>query len=140
VPIPPFHLAIPVRDLSRARAFYGGLLGCREGRSSARWVDFDFFGHQLVAQLCEGCAAPPSATNDVDGHAVPVSHFGVVLDWEEFRQLERRLRDLDVGFRIEPYLRFEGRPGEQRTMFLDDPSGNVLEFKAFRDIGRLFAK
>jgi len=140
MPIPPFHLALPVRDLAEARRFYGGLLGCPEGRSSDRWVDFDFFGHQLVAQLAEAHDPRGLPTNEVDGHAVPVHHFGVVLDPSAFRELERRLRERGVSFRIEPYVRFAGKPGEQRTMFLDDPSGNALEFKAFADRGRLFAK
>jgi len=139
MPACPFHLAIPVRDLTEARAFYGGLLGCPEGRSSAQWVDFDFFGHQLVAHLSPD-EAGPARTNEVDGDAVPVRHFGVVLPWEELPALERRLKDRGVAFLIEPHVRFRGAPGEQATMFLLDPSGNALEFKAFRDPSRLFAK
>ncbi len=134
----PFHLAFPVRDLAEARAFYGGVLGCPEGRSSPSWVDFDFFGHQVVAHLSRGPAV--TAANEVDGDNVPVRHFGVVLPWDEFPRMAARLRDRGVKFLIEPRIRFEGQPGEQATMFLLDPSGNALEFKAFKDLGRLFAK
>jgi extradiol dioxygenase family protein len=134
--LPPFHLAFPVHDLAQARAFYGDLLGCREGRSDERWVDFDFFGHQVVAHLSESTA--PSDFNPVDGHDVPVPHFGAVLDWETWHALADRLRAASVAFVIEPYLRFEGLPGEQATMFLLDPSGNALEFKAFKDPSQLF--
>jgi len=134
----PFHLAFPVRDLAEARTFYGGLLGCPEGRSSERWVDFDFFGHQIVAHLSPGGGADP--TNEVDGEAIPVRHFGVVLPWEEYEAMGRRLRERGVAFLVEPRIRFQGKPGEQATMFVLDPSGNALEFKAFRDPGRLFAK
>ena len=138
----PFHLAIRVRDLGRARAFYGGLLGCAEGRSSDAWVDFDFFGHQLVCHVVAsvGTTPPESAGNPVDGHDVPVPHFGLVLEMEAWEALARRLRAAGVDFVIAPQLRFRGQPGEQATMFLLDPSGNALEFKAFRDIaGQLFA-
>jgi extradiol dioxygenase family protein len=142
----PFHLAFAVDDLARARQFYGGLLGCPEGRSSAEWVDFDFFGHQIVAHL-----APPRPAalggpgkgdhhNAVDGHEVPVPHFGVVLPWEAFHALAERLRAGGVRFVIEPCVRFAGQVGEQATMFFRDPAGNALEFKAFRDIGQLFAR
>jgi uncharacterized protein len=134
----PFHLAFPVRDLEEARAFYGGLLGCPEGRSSESWVDFDFFGHQIVAHLSPGGGADP--TNEVDGEEIPVRHFGVVLPWEEFPAMERRLRGKGVRFLVEPTIRFKGKPGEQATMFVKDPSGNALEFKAFKDPKRLFAK
>ncbi len=134
----PFHLAFPVKDLAEARAFYGGVLGCAEGRSSASWVDVDFFGHQVVAHLSRGPAV--TAANEVDGDNVPVRHFGVVLPWDEFPRMAARLRDRGVKFLIEPRIRFEGKPGEQATMFLLDPSGNALEFKAFKDLGRLFAK
>jgi len=134
----PFHLAFPVRDLAEARAFYGGLLGCPEGRSSESWVDFDFFGHQVVAHLSPGGGT--EATNEVDGEQIPVRHFGVVLPWEEFPAMEQRLRERGVAFLVEPTIRFKGKPGEQATMFLRDPSGNALEFKAFKDPGRLFAK
>lgn len=137
-PVNPFHLAFPVHDLEQARAFYGGVLGCAEGRSSDEWIDFDFFGHQLVAHL-----APRSGEvhrNPVDGHEVPVPHFGVVLDWDDFHALAGRIRDAGIRFEIEPYIRFQGKVGEQATMFFHDGSGNALEFKAFRDIGQLFAK
>jgi hypothetical protein len=135
---PLFHLAIPVDDLAAARAFYGGLLGCREGRSAETWVDFDFFGHQVVAHL-----APDEAghrqTSAVDGRQVPVRHFGVILAMHQWRALAERLTAAGVGFVIEPYVRFRGEPGEQATMFLLDPAGNALEFKAFADLGRVFA-
>lgn len=137
--IPPFHLAFPVHDLAAARTFYGGLLGCREGRSSAQWVDFDFYGHQIVAHLASGQEKQP-ATNQVDGKDVPVRHFGVVLQWEEWQALVDRLRRARTRFVLEPGIRFAGQAGEQATMFLLDPSGNALEFKAFRDPSRLFAK
>ena len=134
----PFHLAIPVSDLDEARRFYAGVLGCAEGRSSDRWVDFDFCGHQLVVHLDSSGQDLKEATNDVDGKAVPLRHFGVVLEWERFPEVERRLRDAGVEFVIDSYVRFEGLPGEQATMFLTDPSGNALEFKSFRDPGALF--
>lgn len=136
--IAPFHLAFPVHDLAAARRFYGGLLGCPEGRSSAEWIDFDLFGHQIVAHL-----APPKAAdhhNEVDGHDVPVPHFGVVLDWGQFQTFAERLKAEGVRFVIEPYIRFAGLAGEQATMFFRDPSGNALEFKAFKDRSQLFAK
>ncbi len=135
----PFHLAFPVHDLAAARAFYGELLGCREGRSSDRWVDFDFFGHQLVAHLAEGCK-PEKFGNTVDGHDVPVPHFGIVLGWGQWEDLAAQLRDANTPFVIQPGIRFQGQAGEQATMFLLDPSGNALEFKAFRDPDQLFAK
>lgn len=136
----PFHLAIPVHSLPEARAFYGRLLGCAEGRSSGEWVDFDFFGHQLVCHLAES-AGRNTASNPVDGHDVPVPHFGMVLEMPDWDTLARRLKAAGVRFVIEPHLRFPGQPGEQATMFLLDPSGNALEFKAFKDIaGQLFAK
>jgi len=137
--IPPFHLAFPVHDLQQARAFYGDLLGCREGRSSEHWVDFDFYGHQVVAHLSAAEAHAP-ATNQVDCKAVPVRHFGVVLPWNEWHQLADRLRQAGARFVIEPGIRFAGQVGEQATMFLLDPSGNAIEFKTFRDLNRLFAK
>ncbi len=140
----PFHLAIEVRDLSEARAFYGGILDCDEGRSSDRWVDFDFFGHQLVCHLspvAAGEAVPTERSNPVDGHDVPLPHFGVVLAMNDWKLLAERLRASGVDFVIEPYMRFKGQPGEQATMFLRDPSGNALEFKAFEDRDtQLFAK
>ena len=134
----PFHLAFPVHDLDAARRFYGGLLGCPEGRSSAEWIDFDLHGHQIVAHLAPGRAADHH--NPVDGHDVPVPHFGVVLDWDDFHAFAERLRAGGVRFVIEPYIRFAGQVGEQATMFFRDPSGNALEFKSFRDRSQLFAK
>lgn len=136
---PRFHLAFPVRNLAEARAFYGELLGCPEGRSSAEWVDFDFFGHQIVAHL-SAANAEPQAHNAVDGEAVPVRHFGVILSLPEWEILAAKLKAHGVGFIIEPQIRFKGKPGEQATMFLTDPSGNALEFKAFADERMIFAK
>lgn len=136
---PRFHLALPVTDLDDTLRFYTEILGCATGRSSERWVDLDFFGHQLVLHQVEPQDHPATATNAVDGHAVPASHFGPVLDWDDFHVMAERLRSAGVGFVIEPYLRFEGCKGEQATMFIADPSGNHLEFKAFKDIGMLFA-
>jgi extradiol dioxygenase family protein len=139
LPVPePFHLAIPVHDLDAARGFYGELFGCTEGRSSGAWVDFDFFGHQLVAHLDPG--RRPLHYNEVDRKDVPVPHFGVVLSWEAWHTLAARLREARVRFEIEPGVRFRGEVGEQATLFLFDPSGNALEFKAFRDPAKLFAK
>lgn len=134
----PFHLAIPVHDLAAARRFYGEVFGCPEGRSSQAWVDFDFFGHQLVAHLDPD--RPRLHFNDVDGKDVPVPHFGVVLEWNEWHALASRLSAAGMRFVIEPGIRFRGEVGEQATMFLLDPSGNALEFKAFQDPSRLFAK
>lgn len=134
----PFHLAIPVHDLEAARRFYGGLFGCPEGRSAEHWVDFDFFGHQLVAHLDP--SSRPLQYNEVDGKNVPVPHFGVVLEWDAWHELARRLEQAGQRFVIEPGIRFRGQVGEQATMFLLDPSGNALEFKAFKDPSRLFAK
>jgi uncharacterized protein len=137
----PFHLAIRVHDLASTRAFYGGLLACPEGRSSADWVDFDFFGHQLVCHVVGGGGDEAAARNPVDGHDVPVPHFGMVLEMPDWEALAARLQKAGVAFVIEPHLRFKGQPGEQATMFLTDPSGNALEFKSFRDIaGQLFAR
>lgn len=138
--IPPFHLAFPVHDLAAARDFYGGLLQCPEGRSDDRWVDFNLFGHQIVAHLTSDAEARNRHHNPVDGHDVPVPHFGVVLDRPTWDALAERLRAADVSFVIEPCVRFRGQPGEQATMFLLDPSGNALEFKAFRDPDELFRK
>jgi extradiol dioxygenase family protein len=138
--IQPFHLAIPVADLAEARRFYGGLLGCPEGRSSAEWVDFDFFGHQLVVHLDHSGDARRPIHNAVDGKDVPVPHFGVVLEWQQWHDLADKLRAAGTHFGIEPGIRFEGQVGMQVTMFFQDPSGNALEFKAFRDISQLFAK
>jgi extradiol dioxygenase family protein len=134
-----FHLAFPVRDLASTRAFYGGLLGCAEGRSAADWVDFDFFGHQLSAHVLPA-ACRASEAHDVDGDDVPVRHFGLVLPWSEWHALRDRLIARGTPFRIEPHVRFAGQPGEQATLFLDDPSGNVLEFKSFQDPSRVFAR
>ncbi|QJQ98424.1 VOC family protein [Halomonas sp. PGE1] len=137
----PFHLAIPVHDLPAARAFYGEVFGLEEGRSSEQWVDFDFFGHQLVIHEHPKMPYQEQAnTNAVDGHDVPVPHFGVVLGWEEWESLAERLRARGTEFVIEPYVRFKGQVGEQATMFLLDPCGNALEFKAFKDMSQLFAK
>ncbi|VWC47785.1 glyoxalase [Burkholderia lata] len=137
----PFHLAIPVYDLPAARDFYGRVFGLAEGRSSAQWVDFDFYGHQLVIHEHPKTVSQEGAhTNAVDGHDVPVPHFGIVLDWPSWEALAERLKSFGVTFAIEPYVRFQGQVGEQATMFLFDPCGNALEFKAFRDIGQLFAK
>ena len=134
---PRFHLAFPVRDLAEARRFYGDLLGCPEGRSSPEWVDFDFYGHQIVAHLCEPGAE--SATNEVDGESVPVRHFGVILEMPAWDTLTRKLRAAGVSFIIEPQIRFKGLPGEQATCFFLDPSGNALELKAFADDSMVFA-
>ncbi len=138
-PMSPFHLAFPVHDLALARKFYGEVLGCPEGRSSEEWIDFNFYGHQIVAHLA------PSETgiaqlNAVDGHGVPVRHFGIVLPMAEWESMAARLKAQGIEFVIEPYIRFKGQPGEQATMFFVDPSGNALELKAFGDITRLFAK
>ncbi|HEY1144543.1 MAG TPA: VOC family protein [Sphingomicrobium sp.] len=137
--LPPFHLAFPVDDLAAARRFYGELLGCPEGRSADEWIDFDLHGHQIVAHLAPQ-SAPRRATNEVDGEHVPVPHFGVVLPMEDWKRLAERLKAAGVEFVIEPGIRFEGQPGEQATMFLLDPAGNALEFKAMADHTKLFAK
>jgi extradiol dioxygenase family protein len=137
--IPRFHLAFPVRDLAEARAFYGGLLGCPEGRSSAEWVDFDFYGHQIVAHLSPD-EAGHKATSPVDGHDVPVRHFGAILTLPQWEALSQKLKAAGTKFVIEPNIRFKGQPGEQATMFFLDPSGNALEFKAFADDSMVFAK
>lgn len=137
----PFHLAIPVYDLAAARHFYGEVFGLEEGRSSDHWVDFNFFGHQLVIHELPKTASQESAhTNAVDGHDVPVPHFGVVLGWDDWQALAERLQARETKFVLEPHIRFKGQVGEQATLFLFDPCGNALEFKAFRDIGQLFAK
>jgi len=135
----PFHLAFPVDSLEQARAFYGALLGCPEGRSSPDWVDFDLYGHQIVAHLAPG-AARGGPASVVDGDSVPVRHFGVVLPMREWEALAVKLRAAGTRFVIEPHVRFKGEPGEQATMFFLDPCGNALEFKAFHDLGQLFAK
>jgi extradiol dioxygenase family protein len=136
---PPFHLAFPVDDLDAARAFYGGLLGCAEGRNSDHWIDFDFRGHQIVAHLSPD-AVRARASNPVDGEEVPVPHFGLVLGMDEWRSLADRLSGAGVKFVIEPTVRFAGQPGEQATMFFYDPAGNALEFKAMANPANLFAK
>jgi extradiol dioxygenase family protein len=136
----PFHLAIPVSDLGETRTFYRDIIGCKEGRSDTHWVDLDFYGHQLVLHMDENRTKPSVDTsNEVDGHSVPIPHFGVVLKWDDWHQLADRLKTTGIKFGIEPYIRFEGQPGEQATMFFYDPSGNALEFKSFRDLGNLFA-
>ena len=146
----PFHLAFPVHDLAAARRFWGGVMGCREGRSSDSWIDFDFFGHQIVAH-CVGdtgvgeagvgdAGGADAGTNPVDGHGVPVPHFGIVLELADWQALADRLTAAGTKFEIEPYIRFKGKPGEQATMFFRDPSGNAIEMKAFADLGQLFAK
>ena len=135
--LPHFHLAFPVHDLEAARDFYTQILGCGTGRESERWIDFNFFGHQLLAHL-----APPEsgiATNAVDDKSVPVRHFGVILEWSEWEILADKLRNAGVHFDIEPGIRFRGQVGEQATMFLRDPSGNALEFKSFRNMEQIFA-
>jgi uncharacterized protein len=139
--IAPFHLAFPVNDLDAARAFYGGLLGCPEGRASeGEWIDFNLYGHQIVAHYAPQECAGPAVTNQVDGDAVPVKHFGVVLPMAQWQALAERLRAAGTRFIVEPHVRFKGMAGEQATMFFLDPAGNALEFKAFADIGQLFAK
>jgi len=138
VSLRPFHLAFPVDDLAAARRFYGGLLGCPEGRSAEHWVDFNLHGHQIVAHLAPD-AAPRRGANAVDGEHVPVPHFGIVLPMDEWQALAQRLNAADVEFIIEPTIRFAGEPGEQATMFLLDPAGNALEFKAMADPSKLFA-
>lgn len=134
----PFHLAFPVHDLSAARSFYGDLIGCPEGRSSDHWIDFDFYGHQIVAHL-DPAAKPVAVYNNVDGDAVPVPHFGIVLTMDQFHSLASRLKEAGIHFVVEPHVRFAGQVGEQATMFFLDPSGNALEFKAFGDDADLFA-
>ena len=137
--ISPFHIAFPVNDLGAARTFYAEVLGCQEGRSSDQWIDFNLYGHQIVAHYKENETATKEACNEVDGHNVPVPHFGVVLPWDDWQQLAERLKANDIKFEIEPYVRFAGEVGEQATMFFRDPAGNALEFKAFKDPAQLFA-
>ncbi|QAY93316.1 MULTISPECIES: VOC family protein [Pseudomonas] len=137
----PFHLAIPVYNLAGARTFYGEVFGLEEGRSSTQWVDFNFYGHQLVIHEHPKTASQESVhSNPVDGHDVPVPHFGIILGWEQWEALAERLKSFGTEFVIEPYIRFKGQVGEQATMFLFDPCGNALEFKAFKDMSQLFAK
>ncbi len=137
MPSVPFHLAFPVRDIEATRAFYVDVLGCRVGRSAERWIDFDFYGHQISAHLTGAFEAP--TTNEVDGDAVPARHFGAVLPWDDWHALRDRLREASVRFLIEPHIRFVGEPGEQATMFILDPSDNAIELKSFRDAAQLFA-
>lgn len=134
----PFHLAFPIKNIEETRQFYGELLGCAIGRSTDRWIDFNFFGHQLSAHI-KPEELDTAHTNEVDGHAVPVRHFGAVLRWEQWHQLAEKLKDEGIKFVIEPYIRFKGAVGEQATMFFLDPSGNALEFKSFKDPDQLFA-
>ena len=137
----PFHLAVPVHDLEKARWFYGTVMGFEEGRSSDHWIDYNFFGHQFVVHLDEDMQVESDlSSNPVDGHDVPIPHFGVVLSLEDWNNLADKLSAIHTKFIIEPYIRFKGEPGEQATMFFKDPSGNALEFKAFKDMGMLFAK
>lgn len=137
----PFHIAFPVDDLAAARHFYGTVLGCPEGRSSDQWIDFDLFGHQIVAHHKPAVSSQEKVhSNPVDGHAVPVPHFGVILEQKDWKVLAERVKAAGVTFVIEPYTRFEGQVGEQSTMFFLDPAGNALEFKAFADLSQLFAK
>ncbi|MDB5152592.1 MAG: glyoxalase [Mucilaginibacter sp.] len=139
--IMPFHVAVPVYDLEEARTFYREVLGCTEGRTDKLWTDFNLYGHQFVIHYKPRSESTTEQhTNPVDGHDVPVPHFGVVLEWAEWEKLAERLKKHGVKFIIEPYIRFKGLPGEQATLFFQDPSGNALEFKAFKDIGQLFAK
>lgn len=136
--ISPFHMAFPVTNLARTRPFYEDLLGCKVGRTDERWIDFNFFGHQLTAHLVdEPLGKEP--TNEVDGKKVPVRHFGAILPWEEWNALAERLQNEKISFVIAPYIRFEGKLGEQATMFFTDPDGHALEFKSFKDPARIFA-
>lgn len=136
----PFHLAIPVQNLEKCRTFYRDVIQCEEGRSTEIWVDFNFFGHQLVIHQKEGYKPTENITNPVDGHDVPVPHFGVVLTWEDWHSLAERLKEVNTTFIIEPCIRFKGKVGEQATMFFKDPENNALEFKSFKDMSQVFAK
>ena len=136
----PFHLAFPVHDLAAARSFWGEIMGCPEGRSSGEWIDFDFFGHQIVAHLTPGMSVADAGGNSVDGHHVPVPHFGIVLEMKDWQILADRLVASGTAFVIEPYVRFKGEVGEQATMFFRDPSGNAIEMKAFADLSQLFSR
>jgi len=136
----PFHLAVPVNNLSKARTFYTETLGFEEGRHDTHWVDYDFFGHQFVIHEDKTHAPNPDAHSLVDGHEVPVPHFGVVLEWDVFHDFANELKEKNITFVIEPYIRFKGKAGEQATMFFKDPSGNALEFKSFKDMTQIFAK
>jgi uncharacterized protein len=136
--IPPFHLAFPIHDMAACEAFYAGLLGCKIGRRDVKWIDFDFFGHQISAHLKPEETAI-AGTNQVDGDNVPVRHFGAILPWDEWHALAEKLKAARVDFVIEPHVRFKGEVGEQATMFFHDPSGNALEFKSFEDPAQVFA-
>ncbi|MFN2261706.1 MAG: VOC family protein [Psychroflexus sp.] len=136
----PFHLAVPVNNLSKNREFYSEILGFKEGRSDSHWVDYDFFGHQFVIHEDKNHQPNPNAFSLVDGHEVPIPHFGVVLEWDDFHSFAKILKEKQIQFVISPYIRFEGKPGEQATMFFKDPSGNALEFKSFKNMNQLFAK
>lgn len=136
----PFHLAIPVSDLQRSRSFYGQVMGLEEGRSSDKWVDFNFYGHQLVIHESGTKKTNVDASNPVDGHDVPIPHFGIVLDMQDWENLAKRLKEHEINFMIEPYIRFKGEVGEQATMFFKDTEGNALEFKSFKNLENLFAK
>ena len=136
----PFHLAIPVQNLEKCRVFYRDILQCKEGRSSETWVDFNFFGHQFVIHQKEGYEPKKGITNPVDGHDVPIPHFGVVLSWEDWIRLSERLKAANTQFIIEPTIRFKGKIGEQATLFFNDPENNALEFKAFKNMSQVFAK
>ncbi|MDG1529490.1 MAG: VOC family protein [Polaribacter sp.] len=138
--VQPFHLAIPVKNLELCRTFYRDILQCKEGRSSESWVDFNFFGHQLVIHQKDGMYNEEPVTNPVDGHDVPVPHFGVVLTWDDWQNLSKKLTAANTQFVITPTIRFQGKVGEQATMFFTDPENNALEFKAFKDMSQLFAK
>ena len=135
---PLFHLAFPVSNLEATKDFFIDVLGCSTGRQSERWIDFDFFGHQVVAHLAED-EHTPATTNPVDGKQVPASHFGVILDWDDWHDLAEKLKAADIEFLIEPNIRFKGEVGEQATMFFQEPSGNALEFKSFKDMSQIFA-
>ena len=134
----PFHLAFPVSNLEATKDFFIDCLGCSTGRQSERWIDFNFFGHQVVAHLADDEHAP-ATTNPVDGKQVPASHFGVILDWDDWHHLAEKLKTAGIDFLIEPNIRFEGEVGEQATMFFQEPSGNALEFKSFKDMSQIFA-
>jgi extradiol dioxygenase family protein len=137
----PFHLAIPVKNLGAARTFYRDIIQCSEGRSDTQWVDFNFYGHQLVIhEIKQSTNIEKESNNAVDGHEVPIPHFGIVLEMDLWKELSERLKSHQIDFLIEPYVRFEGQPGEQATMFFKDPSGNALEFKAFKNLSQLFTK
>lgn len=138
--IPPFHLAFPIRDIKETRKFYTETLGCKEGRSAERWIDFDFYGHQISAHLCDAPAnANKGPTNEVDGKQVPVPHFGLIMEWNDWHALADRLKKANISFIIEPYIRFRDLSGEQATMFFLDPSGNAIEIKSFKDMSKVFA-